>query len=376
MFSFPSRSGAGRVKASGIKACGRVYRPMSALAFLTDVAVVSSDLITGKSVPVLVGIARLPIDQFLACTVLTLGALAGAFFSFYSSGHTQGMHPLGHLNRLAQMLFSLFLSLSLHLALSRGVHYVHGVVLSLIPAFCVVSQSLPQRAMTAHVAILASLLAYLYCVNAPVPAAADDPFPGDEGGGLLSVLQGLNEAEDRASGVWDVLLRALLLFVLAFYACVQHAPTQVYCSDGEDVCAVYASHAHTQSRHYSLFVGLVSALLRVSVWYWVCLRQNNTLHVMLENDLSRGNWDWASYALYSGVLLFSACWTATQVREQVLPLLTVFPSASATGRLRLLVCVLALAALYRQRDVHLSFYLTAGLAACSVVVTGLTLKDW
>lgn len=357
-----------RIKASEPGARAR----MTALAFLTDVAVISSDLISGKSIPVLVGIARLPVDQFLACTVLTLGALAGALFSFYSSSHTQGMHPLGHLHRLVQLLFSLFLSLSLHLALSRGVHYARGVVLSLIPAFCVASQSLPQRAMTARVALAASLAAYLYCVNAPVPASSDDLLLV---GPLPSVLQGL-DGSDQAAGVWDVVLRALLLFLLAFYACTQHGPTQVYycCSDGEDACAVYASHAHAQCRHYALFVGLVSALLRVSVWYGVCLKQNNALHAMLEGDLSR--WNWAGYALYSGVLLFSACWTATQIREQVLPLTAIVRVSSVQGRLRLLVCVLALAALYRLRDAEVAFSLAAGLSAASVVVTGLTLKDW
>jgi hypothetical protein len=345
--------------------------------FLTDVAVVSSDLLTGKSIPVLVGITRLPVDQFLACTVLSMGAVAGALFSFYSSHHAQGMHPLGHLNRLAQLFFALFLSLSLQLSLSRGIHYARGVILSLIPAFCVASQSLPQRAATPWVAILASLGVFLYCMAVPVPASAD-PGLVEEGLLLPRVLRGLQEGgEVEVAGVWDVVLRAVQLFVLAFYACVQHAPTQVYCGCGaeEDRHAAYASHAHAQSRHYSLFVGLTSALLRVSLWYCVCLFQNNALHVMLENDLSRGGWDWAGCALYSALLLFCACWTATQIREQVLPL-PVFRVSSVPGRLKLLVCALALAALYRQRDAQLVFSLTAGLSAASVVVTGVTLRDW
>jgi len=49
-----------------------------------DVLFVLSDLLSGKSIPVLVGIARLPVDQFLAGAVLSLGALAGALFSAYA----------------------------------------------------------------------------------------------------------------------------------------------------------------------------------------------------------------------------------------------------------------------------------------------------
>ena len=345
----------------------------SAFVFATDVLLVSSDLLTGKSIPVLVGITRLPVDQFLACTVLSMGAVAGALFSFYTSHHTQGMHPLGHLNRLVQLLFALFLSLSLSLSLSRGIHYARGVVLSLVPAFCVASQSLPQRASTPWVAALASGVVYWYCMSVPVSASPQDPAADSALLLLPRVLRGLQE--DDPGGVWDVVLRALQLFVLAFYACVQHAPTQVYCGEDSSRPARYASHAHAQSRHYSLFVGLVSALLRVSLWYGVCLFQNNALHVMLENDLSRGGWDWAGCALYSALLLYSACWTATQLREQVLPL-PVCRVASVQGRLKVLVCTLALAALYRQRDAQLAFWLTAGLSALAVAVTGLTFREW
>jgi len=96
---------------------------------------------------------------------------------------------------------------------------------------------------------------------------------------------------------------------------------------------------------------------------------------MLENDLSRGGWDWAGCALYSALLLYSACWTATQLREQVLPL-AVCRVASVQGRLKVLVCTLALAALYRQRDAQLAFWLTAGLSALAVAVTGLTFREW
>ena len=89
--------------------------------FLGDILLFSSDLLTGKSIPVLVGITRLPVDQFLAGVVLSMGAAAGALFSFYSSQAVRGLHWLGPVNRLLQMPFGLYLSFSLLLSLSRGV---------------------------------------------------------------------------------------------------------------------------------------------------------------------------------------------------------------------------------------------------------------
>ena len=89
------------------------------LTFLTDVFVISSDLITGKSIPVLVGIARLPIDRFLAGVVLSMGAAAGTVFSHYTSRLSRGLHPLSQANRFVQLFFALFLSF-LQPAISQG----------------------------------------------------------------------------------------------------------------------------------------------------------------------------------------------------------------------------------------------------------------
>jgi hypothetical protein len=336
------------------------------LAFLTDVFLLSSDFTSGKSIPVLVAITRLPIDQFLAGVMLTMGAIGGSLFSHYTARFARALHPLAHANRCVQLFFALFLSLSLSLSLARGIQYMRGVILSIIPAFCVVSQTLPQRASTPWVAILVSLVAYWYCMTIPIQAAE---FPNLSG---PSVLQGLNlgSPEEEAAGVWDVVLRAFQLFVLAFYACVQHGPIQVYFFTKQDPDAAYTSWAYAKSPHYALFVCLFSGFFRVCVWYGVVFFQNNTLHAMLENDLSRGGWDWAGCVLYTSALLYSACWTATQIREQVLPFFKL-----SIG-IKLLVTALALAAIHRQRDAWAMFGVTDGLAGLAVLVTALTLKEW
>lgn len=345
------------------------------LAFLTDVFVISSDLTTGKSIPVLVGIVRLPVDRFLAGVMLSMGAVAGTLFSHYASQLSRTLHPLSHANRFVQLFFALFLSLSLSLSLARGIHYGRGVILSLIPAFCVLSQTLPQRASTPWVATLVSLVAYWYCMTIPIQTSLLEyaEIPGLR---APTVLHGLSQEnlEAEAAGVWDVLLRALQLFVLAFYACVQHAPTELYYLVTHDPHAVYASGFYARSPRYALFVGLFSALFRVTVWYSVVFFQNNALHVMLENDLSRGGWDWAGCVLYSTALLYSACWTATQIREQVLPFFQF--TSTAASRVKLLVCALALAALHRQRDAQAMFGVTDGLSGLAILVTALTLKEW
>jgi hypothetical protein len=338
--------------------------------FLEDVSYIVSELITGKSIPVLVGITRLPMDQFLAGLVLSMGAAAGTFFSYYSYHSVVGMHCLGFVNRLVQLSYSLVLSLSMLLSVARGIHYVRGVILSIIPVYCLVVHSLPQQRRTALVSFCLSVLAFVYCMTTPVPAS-EEPVGSDLPGGP-KVLAGIvtERPEDLLSGVWDVVIRSLELFFLAFYACVQHAPTQAYFGH-RDRRAVCTSHHHAKNERYSLFVGLVSDFIRVCVWYEVCQFQNNSMHVILENDLGRGGWDWACCVLYTVALLYSAVWTATQIREQVFPGLEF---TSETGKLKLVAVALACAALYRQREPQIMFICTICLSLLTVATTGLTLK--
>ena len=183
----------------------------------------------------------------------------------------------------------------------------------------------------------------------------------------------------------EIVLRSLQLFLLGAYACIQHAPTQVFFDarhvqgdwggDGWD-CGrgrpSYASLHHANHAGYSFFLGLVCAWLRVCAWSPVCFSQENFLHLMLEGD-RRGDWDWLCCAAYSLTLLYSACWTANQLREQILPRF-LGADSDEPARLKAAVLVFALAALFRQRSPSLMFGITHALTAASVLTAYATLK--
>lgn len=350
-----------------------------------DLLCIASELVTGKSIPVLVGIARLPMDRNLAWLVLSLGAVIGTLFSVYSSRIVAGMTKLGFANRFLQLAFSLFLSLSLLLSIARGIHYERGLVLSLIPAFCVVTQTLPQHQMTALVVFLLSCVVLSRCLSSSV-GLPSEPLEAS-GAAILPTLGSAGQVEEEVATVWQVVLRALQLFVLAFYASVQHAPTQEYFHVGSvhhhhhhhhlipppSRRAVYASSHHAMHTRYALMIGLVGALVRVTFWYILCFFQDNTMHIMLENDHTQGAWDWSCCIVYMTALLYSGCWTATQIREQILPHLKL--DLQATGRLKLVALLLALAALYRQRDDGWAIFMaTNALTLVVLATTALTLK--
>ena len=355
-----------------------------------DVLYICAELLTGKSIPVLVGITRLPVGQGLAWISVSAGATAGTCFSVWAARQTQSLALIGFLNRCLQLAFSLGLNVSLLLSLAEAVHVEHGAGLVLIPAFCVVSLRLPQRHSTALVAFLLSWVTFYLCV---ILSAVDEARP--------AAPHTLEEAVRRASRIHaplqperthapapvaltlhEIVLRSLQLFVLGAYACIQHAPTQVYfntrhvqgdwggtgwdCGRGRPI---YASVHHASHGGYALLMGLTAAWLRVCAWSPVCFSQENLLHLMLEGG-RRGDWDWICCAAYSTTLLYSACWTATQLREQILPC---FCADSEPARLRYTVIVFALAALFRQRSPALMFALTQALAVVSVLTAYATL---
>lgn len=196
-----------------------------------DVMYICAELVTGKSIPVLVGITRLPVDQFLAWLMLLLGAVFGTLFSVYTSRAVTGMTLLGFSNRLIQLCFSLCMSLSMLLSVSTGIQASSGFVLSLIPAFCVVAQNLPQRDSTAllsfglcsllfYVAMITSVMAEKREVDSMALTMMMHHDRGLVGPGRKSVAR-------ETEGVWRYVWRSLQLFLLGFYACIQHAPTQV-----------------------------------------------------------------------------------------------------------------------------------------------------
>jgi hypothetical protein len=353
-----------------------------------DLLCIASELVTGKSIPVLMGIVQLPVDRGLVWLVLSLGAITGVLFSVYSSRVVAGMTALGFANRFVQLCFSLFLSMSLMLSIARGIHFERGLILSLIPAFCVVTQPLPQHQLTSVVVFVLSCAVLSRCLSAPVgPPPPTAPQIGEANS--VSVLPALNAqsaVEDESATVWGIVLRALQLFVLAFYASVQHAPTQEYFGleqarkehhshhhHQHRKGAVYASPHHSMHARYACLVGLVSAWLRVSFWYTLCFFQDNIMHIMLENDHSRGGWDWSCCIVYITALLYSGCWTATQIREQVLPHLRI-DLLRGGGPLKLIALMLGLAALYRQRDGGAIFMATNALTLAVLATTALTLK--
>jgi len=387
-----------------------------------DLLYMTAELVVGKTIPLLVGIATLPLDQWLVGTTLVLGAVAGTLFSTWAARSVSGLGSPFYVygNAALQLGFSVFASLSMLLSVSRGLTSA-GVLMTLAPALCIVSQPLPQRTSTALVSVALNLgLFYACMITGLADSVWSEPdqgmrFPGvhhgagrailelaqgngvisarDAGAGLASAWRRRahhhNHNDSVAQSVSAVLAKVLQFFMLSFYACVQQAPLQVYIENPEDHRhgkAMYASLRLANDTRYFLFVGLLSAWVRICVWFGVCFFQDNAMHVILENS-DVGRWDRFCCFVFMVALLFAAAWTWTQAMEQTLPWLLATWTRDSRGRkqgvgrrieqrqrLVLLVSVLALAAFYRQRGPEVLFWSVNALSIATVASAVAALK--
>jgi len=279
-----------------------------------DILYICAELLTGKSLPVLVGFVRLPIGQGLAWLSVTAGALTGTCFSVWAARQSQSLSLLSFADRLLQLSFSLFLSVSHLLALAKGVHPDHGPTLVLIPAFCLVWHPLPQRHSTALVAFLLSWATFyvsglMTSIDAGIPTTAATLEEAMSHSRLRHHQTTHAPSPYAVVTLQQIVVRALQLFALGAYATIQHAPTQVFFDTHHPMTRpVYASHHHAKHAPYSLFMGLVAAWLRVCAWTVVCFSHENFLTLMLDPGTSSPGavlrWDWLCCIFYSVTLLY------------------------------------------------------------------------
>ena len=350
-----------------------------------DLLYLCTDLVTGKSIPLLLGITILPLDHWLAAMVLVLGALSGTLYSAWAarsvSNLSSPVYAFG--NMAVQTAFSIFASTSLALSISTAI-LPSGIVLSCIPAFCVIAQPYPQRHSTALLALALNFGFFYVAMITGIIRTLDERAVFSFymhlaharsllGYASQDMTQSLQMIDHLADTVWRVVSRSVQLFILAFYASTQHAPLQAYIGKHLEkplMDPIYTSRYIASSPLYCSFASLCAAWIRCFVWLGVTFFHNNALHLIVENQ-RRSEWPWVCCYLYMTALLFSAGWSWTQLTEQVLPCLTMnLPERLAfSQRLRLpaLTIIMAFSAYYHVSDPWVLIGMAQLLAILTIV---------
>lgn len=219
---------------------------------VSDVLFLSSDLLTGKSLPLLVGITVLPIDRHLLGMILGLGVATGLSFTIWSAKVATTMIPAMFFLRLVNLGFSMFLSISFFLRLGMCVHpAVLG--LAVVPVFILHMQKLPERPSTHLILFFLSMILFWAGLLSELPRPVHHHDVSVQP--VMRRLMALNRMQwqqhhlhhemgapvetvappDGPSAI-VTFFRVLLLYILAFYASVHHGPTQVYFSVSDTTC--------------------------------------------------------------------------------------------------------------------------------------------
>jgi hypothetical protein len=396
--------------------------------FATDVMYLSSDLLTGKSLPLLLSVATMPIDLALLGTVLALGVACGTLHTLWDAQRAADRIGWRACARsLLQHLFHAWLSLAVWLLLAGrvpdGAQLRQAVTLLLVPCYALVTKTLPPGGSTVTVAFLLNAAVLLFCfledplAHAPhlVPPsqASQDPLALESvphrGGPVLrfQVQQGPRSrhllAAQRAENVQDVredllalhrapihhhaaihapdplqtVWRALFLFVLALHASTQHGPLGHHYAvvGGAAGSRKYASVHLAINARYASAVGATAFLVRLLAYLLFVHAHHSATHRLVDGlvqqrgPLRDGGVHSVCAWVYQAALLYSATWSCTLASSQGLDPLLVHPHGT---RLLCTVLLLVAAAAYRtcQPLEAMQWLAVASVLATSVLSLG------
>lgn len=358
-------------------------------AFFCDLNYLASDLVSGKSLPILIAVSVIPLDPNLLGTMVLLGVFLGSLATLahaWQAPSTAGFAILtGWGARFMNHAFAAFLSLSFMLRVSHRL-YASGPSIALLPAFCVVSQYVPERPSTTFTFLVISIGLFWLGIAYEMEAMHPQLAPAGESVhqaqrqlmGSQRQLMALHRGDrlpasrshkhaprEISQSFWESLGYSVIIAGLTFYATAAHGPIHSYGSgdEGNPYARRYMSVQYLYSRGYSLWPTLTAAMLRAYVYLRTAWLHGNALHLIFESEADAQALSHFCVWLHVVVLLYSAAWSCTQLTEQVL---TVFVGDKTQLRMNFTVGLIAAAYLFQWRDDWLGFWMTLGVAGATV----------
>ncbi len=311
--------------------------------FMLDFLYLSSDLITGKSIPVLIAITVFPMDPHLLGTLVLMGATVGSLLNFHKTCRMTRNIILDWLLRSVHLSVSVFLSVSFMskllsmMVVTKG-DQDNGLLLGTIPAFWVVIQGVPEKPCTLLVLfVLSFVLFYVSILVSPDILVIDQSQYSHNQRQLASwsssrELQAISRYEwhkhpiqkhhqqesemmtpppvitlTPAQEIGTMLPQSIYIFILTIYATTQHGPLYSFTNK-------YCSPTLLFHKGYALFTCLCVGLFRAYIYISIGWIHQNLVHVILEGESRIVSSIW----WYVVVLLYSITWNITQMSLQML----------------------------------------------------------
>jgi hypothetical protein len=312
--------------------------------FLLDFLYLSSDLISGKSIPVLIAITVFPMDPHLLGTLVLMGATVGSLLNFHKTCRMTRNVILDWLLRSVHLSVGIWLSVSfmsklLSMMIVTKGDQDNGLLLGTIPAFWVVIQGVPEKPCTLLVLfVLSFVMFYVSILVSPDILVVDQSQYSHNQRQLAAWshdrdLQAISRYEwhkhpiqkhpihhdvvvspvitlTPAQEIGTMLPQSIYIFILTIYATTQHGPLYSFTNK-------YCSPTLLFHRGYALFTCFLVGLFRAYIYISIGWIHQNLVHIILEGESRIVSSIW----WYIVVLLYSITWNITQMSQQMLTML-------------------------------------------------------
>jgi hypothetical protein len=320
------------------------------------------DILSGKSIPVLLAVTLYHLDPHLLGTMVLLGATVGTVINIHKTSKKPASDQIEWWFRIIHLSFGAWLSITL---LHRILGYMHpaGVLLATIPSFWVIIQPVPERPITlCFIFLLTMVLFYMSLIISPEMLIDSDTVRQHQ-----RQLQAINKYDWYKSHkiatysppvdvhpVESALPGSIIILVLSTLSTIQNGPLYNFTSK-------YCSPSLLFNRTYSVFACIVAALFRSYIIITIGWMQHNILHLLLEGSQAIF---WACW-VWIVLLLMTINWHVTHVSYN---LLTIFKGNPNDFKLKYTIILFAIGYMYPWTQFNFFLVLLTTLQILSITL--------
>ena len=311
--------------------------------FLLDFVYLTSDFMSGQTIPVFFAVTTLTIDPYLLGSMVLLGAMIGMAINLYKTLRPAHYILLDWLLRFINISFSIICSIALSRKIMQQIHPERGFFLGVLPLFWVSIHYIQRRKTTPNLLFIIFFISlFLFYLSLLVhPAMLVDSKYVQEHQRQLASLQ-----VDTEHPIQVDLVRGLYIMVMSAYACTHHGSFFFFTGRYHSVSLLF-------HRLYAFLVCLLSALFRAYIIVTVGWLQNNLIHLIIE-----GKRDSLYFlCIYLVVLSLSLAWNVAQTSYQIL---TVIPGDQEDMKVKYLIIMFCIACLYQWTGLLQAIQAVAG----------------
>lgn len=288
--------------------------------FIGDIAFMSAETLTGKNIPLLLAVCKLPLDPYLMGIMVVAGTATGSIGTMIltKTQFRQDYVVYQWALRFLNQAFACFLSVWLFMRVAP-LFLEEGFGLCIMPLFVVVLQYLRETPTTPFILFLLCFVcgSASFYLERPPPVYVDEPVLKSQPHTVSRTLQALSRQdwyyhqrhrhEHLEQPISHGLFYSILIFFCSFYASTQHNTTRP---------EIYVSSAFVYNIFYGGWILFTSAMIQIYAVMWIGLTHDTTLHLAYAGDLPKQT-GLVCVWLLCVCLLYSATWNFTQISEQI-----------------------------------------------------------